>query len=438
MNKKTLAHCAGTWLLVFLSITHSLAQSQAVSGEGNQNAIELARKSPMAQSAYRFLIRQAERVGDQKLREKTLDAISNPDTCIEHRAGLAEADKKRIIQILLNADLVDPKDDVTFPGGLKAGIFPPVLNEGSSCPHLPQTFFSAPGGVFSGHHSYPGGLPVHEANNEIAAVHLADEYRKMYGHSSDGLATLNTEPFADPLGEKHADIFIDEDIILAAPIWHDWAKSIVFQWNRDGTEFQELSFGGSGVTDNYGAPGDSKTGAHHLLSIAESIKRGLSPSFVIAQASAHSAPTLGNEFKVVNWLRTAAVIAQIDPVRKGYLTIDSQGHLRLPALRKLGDGDLLKADFSQTNLLAEYTIHNLSDADFNYSMPAVTSVDGILRELAPSFGFNPAETADYNNRFRNPVLSFLTAERLLILYSEKGLTEVRSELRKLRAQRIIK
>ena len=39
----------------------------------------------------------------------------------------------------------------------------------------------------------------------------------------------------------HSDISIDQDLIIAPPIWHDWAKTIVFQWNADGTEFQELT-----------------------------------------------------------------------------------------------------------------------------------------------------------------------------------------------------
>lgn len=438
INAKRFSRCVTTCLfLTPLNIIPALAQSQTVRGGGNENAVTLSRKSAMVQSAYRFLIKQAEKIGDPKLREETLDAIANPKTCIQHRADLTEADKNRILQDLINAGLIDPKDDATFPGGLKAGIFPPVLNEGSHCPHLPQTFFSAPGSNFGGHHSYPGGLTVHEANNDIAAVNLADGYRKMYGHSSDGFATLNPIPFSDPRGENPTDIFIDQNIILAAPIWHDWAKSIVFQWNNDGSEFQELSLGGNGVTDNNGAPGDSKTGGHHILSIAEAMKRGLIPTFVITQASAHSAPTLGNEFKVVNWLRAAAIIAQIDPVQKGYLTTDAQRHLQLPGLRSLRGLDLLKAEPSETNLLPEYSIHNLSDADFTYSIPSVTSIQVILQELAPSFGFNAADTGNYNNRFRNPVLSFCTAERLLILYSDKGLTRVRSELQKLREKKIM-
>lgn len=90
----------------------------------------------------------------------------------------------------------------------------------------------------------------------------------------------------------------------------------------------------------------------------------------------------------------------------------------------------------QTNVLAEYVLHNLSDADFTYSGPAVDIDNVILAVLAPEFGYNPSH-ANYNTNFRNPVFSFFTAERLLILYSEKGIDGVRAELKKLRAERVI-
>jgi hypothetical protein len=158
---------------------------------------------------------------------------------------------------------------------------------------------------------------------------------------------------------------------------------------------------------------------------------------VITQASAHSAPTNGNEYKVVNWLRAAALLAQIDPVEKGYLYLDKDGRLRLPPVRKLGGVDLTAASPSQTNLLVEYTLHGLSDADFTYSIPAVTSVQVVLQTLAPQFGYDFSKTSEYNNRYRNPVLSFMTAERLMILYSERGPDGVSMELNKLRKARII-
>ncbi len=405
---------------------------QTQPGAGNANAIALAQKSPLVQSALQFLTHQAESIKDRKLRASTLDAVTNPRTCIKHRAGVDAAKKQALLQQLKTAGLVNPADDSTFPGGLLAGVFPPVLDEGTACPHLPQAFFSAPGSVFGGHHSYPGGLPVHESNNDIADVDLAHEYRSVYGHSFFGVATVDDDVFERPTTARVGDIFIDEDVIVGAPIWHDWAKSIVFQWNTDGSEFQELNFGGSGTNDNFGAAGDSRTGGHHIMSVAESMARGFSPAFVITQASAHSTPTSGNEYKVVNWLRAAAILAQIDPVQAGYLTIDSKGNFRLPALRKLGD-----VTIKDTQTLAEYVLHNISDSDFTYSGPAVADIQQVLADIAPSYGYDPANVSRYNNSFRNPVLSFSSAERLMIIYSAQGIDGVKAQLDRLKTLGVI-
>jgi hypothetical protein len=130
--------------------------------------------------------------------------------------------------------------------------------------------------------------------------------------------------------------------------------------------------------------------------------RGLPPILVITQAAAHSAPTLGNEYKVVNWLRAGAILAWLDPVAKGYLVIDGNGHLRLPPLAALGAGVNLPAA-GQTNLLVEYQIHNLSDADFVNSIPAVTEAQVLLQTIAKTFGYDPANVVYYNNFFRNVV-----------------------------------
>jgi hypothetical protein len=116
---------------------------------------------------------------------------------------------------------------------------------------------------------------------------------------------------------------------------------------------------------------------------------------------------------VVNWLRAGAIIAGVDPVAKVYLTKDASGNFRLPALRQLGnDVDLIAA--GQTNVLGEYILHNLSDADFPYSGPAIDIDNVLLQELTPLFGHSSTD-ADYFTSFRNPVLSLFTAERLLIL-----------------------
>jgi hypothetical protein len=417
---------------VLLALPGSVPQGHAQQippGAGNANAIALSQKSPVVQSAYQFLISQARSLQNRKLRNQTLDAISNPQTCVEHRSRVDANRKNAILQQLIQAGLVDTNDDKTFPGGLLAGVFPPLVNDGGKCPHLPQAFFSAPGSVYGGHHSYPGGLPVHEANNDLSDVNLAEQYRSIYGQSFQGLPWVRPDA-ADR--QTYASFLIDQDVIVGAPIWHDWAKSIVFQWNADGSEFPELNFGGNGVTDYNGAPGNSKTGGHHIMSVAESMSRGFSPAFVIAQASAHSTPTSGNEYKVVNWLRSAAILAQIDPVQAGYLSIDNQGNYRLPALRKVGDTDL-----NDTNVLVEYVLHNLSDADYIYSGPAVTDAQTVLKALAAQYGYDPADVSRYNNSYRNPALSFLTGERILIIYSNSGLAGVKVQLDKLRKLGVI-
>jgi len=420
------------------------ADDQTKTGAGNAAAIALAKKSPLVQSAYKFLLSQAAKIKDDKLRKETLDALGD-NPCVRHRGNLTDAQKDAIISALVAQKLVNPADAASIVGGVKAGVFPALADDGTACPKLPQKFFSAPGSssVF-GHHSYPGGLPVHESNNDTADVHLATEYREIYGNRGHGpLPTINP---ADVQGGSNQDnqdegsevsaIFIDQDLIIGAPLWHDWAKPMVFQWNANGTEFTELNFGGTGTGDNFGgAAGDSRTGGHHIITIAEEMARGLSPAFVITQASAHSAPTSGNEYKVVNWLRAGAILAQIDPVAKGYLTTDASGNFRLPALRQLGD-DVNLVAAGQTNVLAEYVLHNISDSDFTYSGPAVTILNVILAEIAPEFGHSTADP-DYFTNFRNPVMSFFSAERLTIIYSQQGTDGVRQEVKKLQALGLI-
>jgi hypothetical protein len=428
-------------LTLTLSLPGQPAQGadQTVPGAGNAAAVTLSNKSPMVQSAKQFLVARVNSIDDSRIRAITFDAITNPATCVAHRGSLKDADKGAILQALVVAGLVDTRDDSTFPGGLKAGVFPPLLNDGSTCPQLPQTFFSAPGSFFGGHHSWPGGLAVHESFNDVSSLNLANGYRRVYGHSEAGLPVIDMSNASPLVSGKSVEIFLSEDLMIAAPIWHDWAKPMVFQWNIDGTEFLELSFGGNGINDNFGAAGNSKTGGHHILSIAEAMKRGLPPDLVIAQASAHSHSTADNEYKVVNWLHAAAIIAQIDPVARGYLTQDSQGRLRLrlPPLRRLGDVNLNAASPSQSNLLAEYPLHAVSDSDFVATEPAVSVDQVILKTLAPEFGFDPSQTAAYNNGFRNAVFSFLSAERLFIIYGNSGLDAVRAEISNLRNRGLI-
>lgn len=431
------AKCA-MWTVAVVAGTFPVrAQTTQIQpGAGNAQAILTAQRSPLVQSAYEFLVGQTFGLSADNLRVQTFDAIANPRTCVLHRANLKLTDKQAILSELLSQGLLNRADDATFPGGLMAGVFPPVLSDPSACPQLPQRFWSAPGSSFGGHHSYPGGLPVHESNNDTADINLAEEYGNVYGQSNRaGLAVVNIAGIYEPNPAEGTPsvLKLNHDIIVGAPIWHDWAKSIVFQWNADGTEFPELNIGGSGAgLDNAGAAGDSRTGGHHILSIAEAMLRGFTPAFLITQASAHSTPTNGNEYKVVNWIRAAAIVARLDPVARGYLIVDGKGTYRLPALRRTGEVDLLAG--GQTNILTEYELHNLSDADFIFSGPAVAADQLVLAQLAPSFGYDPTKIAPYNNEYRNVVFSNFSAERLFAVYTNAGVEGVRREINRLRAQ----
>ena len=402
---------------------------QSVPGAGNSEAAHLAASSALVTSAQRLLAAQTAKIGDKAVAAAVRALVTDRDVCIKHRAGETPEQKQKVIAALTAAGLLVP-DAATFPGGVLAGVLPPVLEAGSACPHMPQPFSAAPGGGFGGHHSYPGGLAVHTAFNDLLSVSLAADYRRIYGHAGPGgLPVVGDGP--------KADVDIDEDVVLAAPLIHDWAKALVFQWNADGTEFTEISFGGNGTTDNYGAPGDSRTGAHHIIGLAESMARDLPPRLVVAQATAHSTATAGGEFRVVNWLRSAAIMAGVDPVAKHYLREDAAHHLRLPALQRLGDVDLNAFVPSAPNSLFEYQIHYLSDADHVQTGAALMAAEHLLAKLAPGFGFDPAETLRYNTKYRNPALSHLSAERLYLLYSSGGLEAVKGQLAKLRAKGLI-
>src|SRR5215475_8571481 len=217
--------------LLFLAAFTAYAADQTVTGAGNALAEKIAASSQLVQSAKQTLVENARHIQNVNIRATTLDAITNRTTCITHRIGVDDAKKNAILQSLQNAGLINPADAAGIVGGMKAGVFPPVLDEGTNCPHLPVSFDAAPGSAFHGHHSYPGGLPIHEANNDQSDINFADLYRGSYGSDSErNLPIVKGE-------DRQSNVFIDQDIILTAPMWHDWAKPMVFQWNADGTEF---------------------------------------------------------------------------------------------------------------------------------------------------------------------------------------------------------
>ena len=353
----------------------------------NTAAVRAARQSPLVQHAYRQLITEARAISDSSLRRVTLDALTNPQSCVAYRSGVHERDRRDIVTALVSAGLLTVSDSTA----VMASLFPPLVGEGSDCPHSRQPFDVAAGGNGS-HHDYPGGLVVHETFNIAAALDLVRVNQAMYLAASGVTLRL--------------------DVIRAALIWHDWAKSLIYVWRADGTLAREISIAG--------------TYSHHIVGLAETMARHLPPAVIIAQASAHLGPGRGNDDLIAGWLRAAAILSRQDPIARGYLVQGNDGRFHLPPSDATG---------TRFDDVAEAGIVNIADENI-YSMTATAIADRILATVAPEFGFAPTDVAHYRNDFRNPVLSYLSADRIALVARDRDLAGVRAELSRLADRRV--
>ncbi len=148
---------------------------------------------------------------------------------------------------------------------------------------------------------------------------------------------------------------ISRDTVVAAALYHDMMKTVVFGWNDDGTPFDELTIAG--------------TGGHHVLSGAEALARGHDARFVTTLLSAHAAPSLGDESKVVAWCRAAAIVAGVDPVAYGLV-------------KPAGANFVLAAD----PVPIEAFVNFLSDHDYVLSVHAMHVVAARLQAALAAAG----------------------------------------------------
>lgn len=61
----------------------------------------------------------------------------------------------------------------------------------------------------------------------------------------------------------------------------------------------------------------------------------------------------------------------------------------------------------------------------------------LLRKIAGHFGYDENDTVNYNTKFRNPVLSQFSTERLQIIYAIHCIDGVGGEVEKLKQAGII-
>lgn len=322
--------------------------------------LQMAQSSKLVNHAYSYIIQTATEISDSHLRNAVLDIVNNPVPTVMERYN-DRADGENVRRQLYDNNLID--------NTLSASeLFPPLKKARST----PQPFLSAPGSGYNSHHSYPGGLSTHTATNLHITLAIYQTYQDIFGYS------------------------VDKDIIIAAQTLHDLHKPWVFQWKEDGSLPPEKTIAG--------------TGAHHILSVAEVIYRGLPAREIVAQACAHNPPgTMPDEAIVVNWIKAASIIAGVDPIQKGLLD---------------GNGKSLPGPHQQEG----YTIH-LGDHDFVLSVPAAQKAAALLQEIAQEqyhFTEQDLHTAKFYS-FRNYVcsqISMMNINHLVAVSGKKAVCEL--------------
>ena len=349
----------------------------AEAAQGNQQAAALAARSSLVSKAKDNLNQVAMSIPDAQIRSATLAVLASPAPTYQ-LASPSASDKQAVRAELLSAGLIGDSTTVD-------GVFPPVDDA-----NLPaQPVWSAPGSTYSAHHSYPGGLVVHEWVNATIAGAINDIYEAAFG--------LVSNPSA-----------INLSISRAAPLWHDIHKTVVLQWMPDGSELDEQTI--------------ADTGAHHPISGAEAITRGMPADFVVALLSAHDAPTTRKDTvtsvttvltgyqRLVNYIRAAAIIARVDPIAYGLLVQNSDGSY---ALKQDPPG-------------LEGFINHLSDHDYILTFDTAARLIKTLEGIAGDWGIDPTADPSRFNLFRNTVFSQLADMRLYGALIADGVDGVRS------------
>lgn len=314
-----------------------------------KDAIESANDSALIQRGLDYVIESVNTIKDASLRKATMDLIKNPVPTFMQEYT-TEAARQRLYAQLSAVGLIDTsKID-------EAHILPPFTGK-------VQEFKTAPGSGYMSHHPYPGGLCTHVSSNLHITRAICQTYQDVFLYN------------------------VNYDIAVAGQALHDNQKPFVFQWQEDGSSLKEWTIAGQG--------------AHHVISIAESMYRGLPAEEIVAQACAHGAPTSKkDEADVVGWLKAAAIMVGKDPVQLGVLDSAGTG---------------LPSPHHQEG----YIVH-LGDHDWVLTSPASQKSIKLLQKIAyQKYGMSESDLKGAKfNQFRNYVGSQLSFMYLNMLEAE--------------------
>ncbi len=319
---------------------------------------QMAEQSGAVMQGWKYIQTQAAGIRNPKIRKSVVEIINNP---APELLNVVSSRKKEVYK------------ELDKNGWVKGVSYEAFLPENGSPAKANQPFFTSPGSGYSSHHCYPGGLATHTALNLKMSLALYENYSDIYEFN------------------------LDRDVVVAAQILHDLHKPWVFQWQKNGECRTEQALAG--------------TGEHHVLGIAESIIRGLPAEVCVAQACAHGHPGFDkDEASAVNWLKAAAIIANVDPVKYGLL---EKGGKTLPLPRSM-----------------EAFVTHLGDHDWVLTVPAAHWLIPVTEEIAmQDYGFKKADLGSAKfHAFRNLVFSQATVMRLYHLMQKDGKDALRKQI----------
>lgn len=250
---------------------------------------EMAKRSPLREYGYNYLMEKAKAVKDYKVREAALYGLNSPNPKILELYP-NDAAKEATRAKLLDAGFIKSENTIEQ-------IFPTLRSD--------LKFWDSVGAGWGGHHAYPAGLITHVSTDLETALGINEIYKENFGYS------------------------MREDLITNAILLHDNTKPWIMQYKEDHSVLGEIKIGG--------------TGAHHIQAIADVMMRDFDPDLVVCLADSHDHPgTKTGEDKCVAYIKSAAIIAGVDPIKRGYLSATDK--IRAPHapegyLVHLGDGD---------------------------------------------------------------------------------------------------
>lgn len=313
----------------------------------------MAEKSDMVKKGYDYLLKCSSQISDNTIRNVAIEGLKNPVPKLMELYP-TDGEKEVVKRKLVDAGYL--KDDVTYNQFL-----PPCKGPNINV----QPFYTAPGSGWKSHHAYPGGLVTHVAVDMKTALGIYDAYYDIYGYH------------------------MNKELIISAILIHDIQKAWVLQWKEDGSCLPEVNIAGTGV--------------HHVLAIADTIYRGLSPELIVAIACSHNHPGwAADEAQVVGWIKAACIMVGKNPVKIGLLG---------------SEGDTLPLPRRQEGFMV-----HLGDHDYVLTAPAANWMVAKLSEIAKKdYGMSDEDLkGKVFNAFRNYLFSQISVKRLHQVWVESG------------------